>query len=156
MDEPASNTSMTEQDRQISEIIAEEHPGCAILSAGACPALRTSRTSHEVFCKLVEANRLLMPIDLLKVGPYRFYFYSYDYGELRHTTPTGRIAARSSGAARTHRWSRIGYNRRELRSIERTAPSNDVWRLEGIPYLSPQTKALIGRRCIPAHKMSVI
>lgn len=39
-------------------------PGCATSSAGACPTRATLRTfSEDVFYELVEANRLLMPIE---------------------------------------------------------------------------------------------
>jgi len=49
---PASITLMTEQDRQISEIMRKNDPGCAISSAGECPIRPTSRTS----CKRSSTN----------------------------------------------------------------------------------------------------
>ena len=64
MDEPASITSMNEQDRQISEIVC----GRAIPAAQFHPPARARSLDaedivQEVFYELVEANRLLMPID---------------------------------------------------------------------------------------------
>jgi len=58
------NTSMTEQDRQISKIVAEERSRLRnfILRRVPDPA-DAEDILQEVFYKLVEANRLLMPID---------------------------------------------------------------------------------------------
>src|ERR1700682_3579763 len=63
MDEPWID-SMTEQDRQISEIVAAERSrlGNFIRRRVADPA-DAEDILQEVFYKLVEANRLLMPID---------------------------------------------------------------------------------------------
>jgi len=63
MDEPP-RTSMTEQDRQISEIVAEERSRLRnfIRRRVADPA-DVEDIVQDVFYKLVEANRLLMPID---------------------------------------------------------------------------------------------
>jgi RNA polymerase sigma factor (sigma-70 family) len=64
MNEPSSVTPMTEQDRQISEIIAEERSrlGHFIRRRVPDPA-DVEDIVQEVFSELVEANRLLMPID---------------------------------------------------------------------------------------------
>src|SRR5436305_9876436 len=64
MDETSSLTPMTEQDRQISEIIAAERSrlGNFIRRRVPDPA-DVEDIVQEVFSELVEANRLLMPID---------------------------------------------------------------------------------------------
>jgi RNA polymerase sigma factor (sigma-70 family) len=64
MDEPSNITSMTEKDREISEIIAEE--GARLLNFIRRRVPDPSDVEdivQEVFYELVEANRLLMPID---------------------------------------------------------------------------------------------
>ncbi len=64
MDEPLSITTMTEQDRQISEIIAEERSRLRNFIRRRVPDPRDAEDIlQEVFYKLVEANRLLMPIE---------------------------------------------------------------------------------------------
>ena len=64
MNEPSSLAAMTEQDRQISEIIAEVRSrlGHFIRRRVPDPA-DVEDIVQEVFSELVEANRLLMPID---------------------------------------------------------------------------------------------
>jgi RNA polymerase sigma factor (sigma-70 family) len=63
MDEPASITPMTEQDRQISEIIAEERARLRNFIRRRVPdPSDVEDIVQEVFYELVEANRLLMPI----------------------------------------------------------------------------------------------
>ena len=63
MDEP-SRTSMTEQDRQISEIVVEERSRLRNFIRRRVPDPSDAEDIlQEVFYKLVEANRLLMPID---------------------------------------------------------------------------------------------
>jgi RNA polymerase sigma factor (sigma-70 family) len=64
MDEPLSITTMTEQDRQISEIIAEERSRLRNFIRRRVPDPRDAEDIlQDVFYKLVEANRLLMPIE---------------------------------------------------------------------------------------------
>jgi RNA polymerase sigma factor (sigma-70 family) len=64
MYEPASITLMTEQDRQISEIVAEERSRLRNFIRKRVPdPSDVEDILQEVFYKLVEANRLLMPID---------------------------------------------------------------------------------------------
>jgi RNA polymerase sigma factor (sigma-70 family) len=64
MDERASITSMTEQDRQISEIIAEERYRLRNFIRKRVPdPSDVEDILQEVFYELLEANRLLMPID---------------------------------------------------------------------------------------------
>lgn len=64
MDEPSSITSMTERDRQISEIIAEERSRLRNFIRRRVPDPRDAEDIvQEVFYELVEANRLLMPIE---------------------------------------------------------------------------------------------
>src|ERR1700682_4662275 len=63
MDELSSN-SMTAQDRQISEIVAEERSRLRNFTRRRVPDPSDAEDIlQEVFYKLVEANRLLMPID---------------------------------------------------------------------------------------------
>ena len=55
---------MTEQDRQIAEIIEEEHPRLRNFIRRRVPDPRDAEDIlQEVFYELVEANRLLMPIE---------------------------------------------------------------------------------------------
>ena len=55
---------MIEQDRQISKIIAEERPRLRNFIRKRVPnEADVEDLLQEVFCELVEANRLLMPID---------------------------------------------------------------------------------------------
>jgi RNA polymerase sigma factor (sigma-70 family) len=64
MDEPWSITSMTEQDRQISEIIAEERSRLRNFIRSRVPDPSDAEDIvQEVLYELVEANRLLMPIE---------------------------------------------------------------------------------------------
>jgi RNA polymerase sigma factor (sigma-70 family) len=64
MDEPASITSMNEQDRKISEIIAAERARLRNFIRRRVPdPSDVEDILQEVFYELVEANRLLMPID---------------------------------------------------------------------------------------------
>src|SRR5947207_12985406 len=64
MDEPWSITAMTEQDRQISEIVAEERSRLRNFIRRRVPDPRDAEDIlQEVFYELVEANRLLMPIE---------------------------------------------------------------------------------------------
>src|SRR2546427_9994315 len=63
MDEPPSITSMTERDRQISEIIAEERSRLRNFIRRRVPDPRGAEDIlQDVFYELVEANRLLMPL----------------------------------------------------------------------------------------------
>src|SRR5882724_11222265 len=63
MDEQSSS-SMNEQDRKISEIISEERPRLRNFIRRRVPDPADAEDIlQEVFYKLVEANRLLMPID---------------------------------------------------------------------------------------------
>src|SRR2546428_8269760 len=64
MNVPASIVSMTGPDRQISEIIAEERSRLRNFIRKRVPdPSDVEDILQEVFYKLVEANRLLMPID---------------------------------------------------------------------------------------------
>jgi RNA polymerase sigma factor (sigma-70 family) len=68
MDEPSSTPGMTEQgfkqDRQISEIVAEEQSRLRNFIRRRVPdPADVEDILQDVFYKLVEANRLLMPID---------------------------------------------------------------------------------------------
>jgi RNA polymerase sigma factor (sigma-70 family) len=63
MDEPSSITWMTEQDRQISEIIAEERSRLRNFIRRRVPDPRDAEDIlQDVFYALMEANRMLMPI----------------------------------------------------------------------------------------------
>ena len=64
MNEPSTITSMTDQDRQISEIIAEERSRLRNFIRRCVPDPSDAEDIvQEVFYELVEANRLLMPIE---------------------------------------------------------------------------------------------
>jgi RNA polymerase sigma factor (sigma-70 family) len=64
MDEPSSTRAMTEQDRQISEIVAEERFRLRNFIRRRVPdPSDVEDIVQEVFYELVRANRLLMPID---------------------------------------------------------------------------------------------
>jgi RNA polymerase sigma factor (sigma-70 family) len=64
MDEQASITSMNEQDRRISEIVAEQRFRLRNFIRRRVPdPSDVEDILQEVFYELVEANRLLMPID---------------------------------------------------------------------------------------------
>ena len=64
MDEPSSITSMTERDRQISEIIAEERSRLRnFIRRRVADPRDAEDILQEVFYELLEANSLLMPID---------------------------------------------------------------------------------------------
>jgi RNA polymerase sigma factor (sigma-70 family) len=63
MDEPVSVLSMTEQDRQISEVVAEQRSRLRNFIRRRVPdPADVEDILQEVFYELVEANRLLMPI----------------------------------------------------------------------------------------------
>ncbi len=64
MDETSSVTAMTEQDRRISEIIAEQRSRLRNFIRRRVPdPSDVEDIVQEVFYELVEANRLLMPIE---------------------------------------------------------------------------------------------
>jgi RNA polymerase sigma factor (sigma-70 family) len=64
MDEPSSIIWMTEQDRQISEVVAEERSRLRSFIRKRVPNdADVEDLLQEVFYELVEANRLLMPIE---------------------------------------------------------------------------------------------
>ena len=64
MDEASRITGMTEQDRQISEIIAQERTRLRNFIRRRVPDPSDAEDIvQEVFYKLVEANRLLMPVE---------------------------------------------------------------------------------------------
>lgn len=64
MDEESSATEMTEQDRQISEIMADQRSRLRDFIRRRVPdPSDVEDIVQEVFYELVEANRLLMPID---------------------------------------------------------------------------------------------
>ncbi|HEY7401902.1 MAG TPA: sigma-70 family RNA polymerase sigma factor [Candidatus Angelobacter sp.] len=64
MDEPQSVTWMTDQDRQISEIVAKQRSRLRSFIRRRVPDPADAEDIvQEVFYELVEANRLLMPIE---------------------------------------------------------------------------------------------
>jgi RNA polymerase sigma factor (sigma-70 family) len=64
MDEALSTLSMTEQDRQISEVVAEERPRLRNFIRRRVPdPADVEDIVQDVFYELVEANRMLMPIE---------------------------------------------------------------------------------------------
>ena len=71
MDELASIT-MTEQDRRISEVVAEERSRLREFIRRRLPDPSDAEDIvQEVFCELVEANRLLMPIEHVTAWLFR-------------------------------------------------------------------------------------
>src|SRR5512132_1590752 len=64
MDEPSGITLMTEKDREITEIVAEERSRLRNFIRRRVPDPSDAEDIvQEVFSELVEANRLLMPIE---------------------------------------------------------------------------------------------
>jgi len=64
MNEPSSIAAMTEPDRQLSEIIAEQRSRLGNFIRRRVPDPRDAEDIlQDVFYELVEANRLLMPIE---------------------------------------------------------------------------------------------
>jgi RNA polymerase sigma factor (sigma-70 family) len=64
MEEPSSATLMSEQDRQISEIVADQRSRLRNFIRRRVPDPADAEDIvQEVFYELVEANRLLMPIE---------------------------------------------------------------------------------------------
>ena len=64
MSEPSIMTAMIEQDRQIAAVIAKERSRLRHFIGKRVPdPADVEDLLQEVFCELVEANRLLMPID---------------------------------------------------------------------------------------------
>src|SRR5882672_7876479 len=64
MGEPSRITGMTDQDRQVSEIIAEERSRLRnFIRRRVRDPADAEDIVQEVFYELVEANRLLMPIE---------------------------------------------------------------------------------------------
>jgi len=56
----------------------------------------------------------------LRIGPYRFYFYSYDCGEPRHMhVDRERMSAKFWLDPDVALTANYGFNRKELRDIER-------------------------------------
>ena len=61
----------------------------------------------------------------LRIGPYRFYFYSYDCGEPRHMhVDRDHMSAKIWLDPVISLADNYGYSRRELREIERIATEN--------------------------------
>jgi RNA polymerase sigma factor (sigma-70 family) len=72
MDEQLSTAAMTGQDRRISEIFAEERSRLRNFIRKRAPnEADVEDLLQEVFCELVEANRLLMPIEYVTGWLYR-------------------------------------------------------------------------------------
>jgi len=61
----------------------------------------------------------------LRIGPYRFYFYSYDCGEPRHMhVDRERMSAKFWLDPDVALAANYGFNRKELRDIERITREN--------------------------------
>jgi RNA polymerase sigma factor (sigma-70 family) len=72
MNEPSSTRAMTEQDRQISAIIAEQRSRLRNFIRRRVPDhADVEDIMQEVFYELVEANRLLMPIEHVTAWLFR-------------------------------------------------------------------------------------
>ena len=68
--------------------------------------------------------RFEMPTTL-RLGPYRFYFYSYDCGEPRHThVDRERLSVKYWLDPAVSLVENYGFNRKELRDIERLVHAN--------------------------------
>lgn len=64
MDGPVSTSAMTEQERQIAEIVAKERPRLRnFIRRRVADPSDVEDIVQDVFYRLVEANRLLMPIE---------------------------------------------------------------------------------------------
>ena len=105
MDEPSSITSMTEQDRQISEIIAEERSRLRNFIRKRVPDPSDAEDIvQEVFYELVEANRLLMPIEHVTGWLFRVaqsHHGPFSQEEIRDLQrPSGRGRRRRTAADR--------------------------------------------------------
>src|SRR6201993_360004 len=71
MDGPLVLTAMTEQDRQISDVVAEERSRLRNFIRKRVPNdADVEDLLQEVFYELVEANRLLMPIEHVTGWPF--------------------------------------------------------------------------------------
>jgi RNA polymerase sigma factor (sigma-70 family) len=67
-----SVTTMTEQDRHITAVMAKEHPRLRNFIRKRVPnESDVEDLLQEVFCELVEANRLLLPIDYVTAWLFR-------------------------------------------------------------------------------------
>jgi RNA polymerase sigma factor (sigma-70 family) len=72
MDTPLSVATMIEQDRHISEVVAEQRSRLRNFIRRRVPDPADAEDIvQEVFCELVEANRLLMPIEHVTGWLYR-------------------------------------------------------------------------------------
>lgn len=72
MDEPVSAIAMVEQDRKISEVVSEQHGRLRNFIRRRVPdPSDVEDILQEVFYELVEANRLLMPIEHVTGWLYR-------------------------------------------------------------------------------------
>jgi hypothetical protein len=61
----------------------------------------------------------------LRIGPYRFYFYSYDCGEPRHMhVDRENMSAKLWLDADVSLAENYGYSRKELRDLERSIREN--------------------------------
>ena len=61
----------------------------------------------------------------LRVGPYRFYFYAHDCNERRHThVDRDNLSAKFWLDAEVSLADNHGFNRRELREVERIIKEN--------------------------------
>jgi DNA-directed RNA polymerase specialized sigma24 family protein len=95
MDEPARIAGMTEQDRQISEIVAEQRSRLRNFIRRRVPNPSDAEDIvQEVFYELVEANHLLMPIEHLTGWLF----------EWRATASLTFFARRSQRPSATQRW----------------------------------------------------
>jgi len=67
-----SATTMTEQDRQITAVMARERPRLRnFIRKRVANESDVDDLVQEVFCELVEANRLLLPIDYVSAWLFR-------------------------------------------------------------------------------------
>jgi hypothetical protein len=77
----------------------------------------------------------------LRLGPYRFYFYSHDCGEPRHThVDRENMSAKFWLDPNISLAENYGFNRKELRDVERISHDNlEVLRNEWDAFCHPDS-----------------
>ncbi len=78
----------------------------------------------------------------LRLGPYRFYFYSHDCGEPRHThIDREKMSAKFWLDPNVSLAENYGFNRKELRDVERICHDNlEILRNEWDAFCYPDSR----------------